>query len=736
MKAVRYLLIAIVGLVLLAVAAVVVALAVLDPNDYKPQIEQVVAKHTNLVLTLDGDLSWSFIPLGLELNDVEATLDDARLVKVDQLIAEVNLWSLITMAPQVATFVVDGLDVRLTVDKAGKGNWTRIMREPAEEAASEAPATADTEQPATEDRQDPLSFNIESVQISNAQVHYDDSSTGQSVTLDKVSISASDITLGADFPLQIGFHFATTQPEFRVDGDISARLAANETLDEFALTDLDGRFDMTGEPFGGQTAQASISGSARANLSSETATLTDFNASLADLQLTANLEVAGFGDQPALTGNLNIASFSLKKLLADLGMPAIETDDPNVLEQIAVSTDIGGPAGTVALTNLSITVDDTRFTGDARYGLGNGAIGLTLQGDALNADRYLPPAGEADEAAPPEAKEAATSPGTTTDPAPASETDLLPLETLRTLVLDIDLGLRNLQVSNLTINDLKALIRANAGLIQVEEFSGKLYDGGFDTNLTLDARTDSPQWHIGARMSDVQTQPLLTDLADLDMLAGGANLQADIQSAGNRISVLRNNASGEMAFNLDKGEFTRMNLTRMACQGIALVNTESLGDDNWGPSTPFNDMKGTFRIDGNTLTNTDLVAALIGMRLEGDGTVDLAASTLDYKAGLHIVGEIHRDPACRVSEGVQNLIIPIECRGNFAEDPAGLCSFDGSRFRDILKDVARNRAKAKAEEEIDRAKAKASEKLTEKLGEKLGGEDGDKVKDALKGLFR
>ncbi len=624
MKAVRYLLIAVVGLVLLAVAAIAIALAVLDPNDYKPQIEQAVEARTNLDLTLDGDLSWSLIPLGLELNNVEATLEDKRLVKVDQLVAQVDFWSLIKMSPQVATFVVDGLDVRLAVDKDGNGNWTRVMREQADTAETSEQAPTDTapeaEQAATDGSdQEPLNFNIENVQISNAQVHYDDASTGQSVTLDNVSISASDITLGADFPLQIGFHFATTQPEFSVDGDISAQLSTNEGLDEFTMTDLDGRFDMKGEPFGGKSVQANISGSALANLTNETATLTDFNASLADLKITTNLEVTGFGDEPALKGNLNIASFSLKKLLADLGMPAVETDDPDVLKKIAFSTDIGGPAGTVALNNLSITLDDTSFKGDARYGLSNSAIGLNLQGDALNADRYLPPASEDDAAAAPASSE--NSGAKTDTPAAAPESDLLPLEALRALVLDINLGLGKLQVSNLTINEIKAVISANAGLIKVQEFSGKLYDGGFGANVTLDARSDNPKWVIGSKVANVQTLPLLKDLADVDMLAGGANLNVDIKTTGNRISTLRNNAKGEASFNLDKGEFTRMNLTHMACQGIALVNLESLGDEGWGPSTPFNDMKGTFKIDGNTLTNTDLVAALIGMRLEGEGTV-------------------------------------------------------------------------------------------------------------------
>lgn len=123
------------------------------------------------------------------------------------------------------------------------------------------------------------------------------------------------------------------------------------------------------------------------------------------------------------------------------------------------------------------------------------------------------------------------------------------------------------------------------------------------------------------------------------------------------------------------------------------------------------------------------------MKLEGNGTVDLKQTLVDYELGLRIVGDIHRDNACRVTEYVEDVVIPVECRGDFAADAAGLCSFDGSRFRDALKTIASNAAKKKAKKEVDKAKGKAEEKVREKLEEKLGKDGGDKVKDALKGLF-
>jgi len=741
MKAIRYVLIAIVALVVLAVAAIAIAMAVIDPNAYKPKIESIVEDKTNLDLDLAGDIGWSFIPLGLELNDVEASLDGERFVALKRLVAQVDFWSLIALEPQVSTFVLDGLDANLSINEQGEGNWTRIMPEPAngdasqdkQEVASESEPTPDAEASG-----EALNFNVDNVQISNAQVHYSDLRTGQKVTLEDFTVNASDITLGSEFPLEIGFRIETAQPQFAVDGSIEARLAANQALNDFSVSGLQAEFKMNGEPFGDKSVTAKMSGSAKANLENETATLSDFTASLANLTLNTNLDVKGFGDKPTLKGKLAITEFSLKELLENMGQPAIQTADEAVLQAISFSTDIAGPAGKPALSDLVIKLDDTTFNGSGSYNLENGGIVFDLQGDKLDADRYLPPKVEG-------AETADEAPAQTADSGP--EGDLLPLETLRGLLLDIDFGLGELVVSNLTINEIKASTTASKGLLKVDEFSGKLYEGSFGANATIDARSDTPKWSINSDVSNVQTLPLLADVAEITMLSGGANLKVNATTSGNRISVLRDKADGQISFNLAKGEFRNMNLTRMACQGIALANRDELTTDDWGGTTPFNDMHGTLEINGNTFNNTDLVAALAGMRLEGQGSVDMKKTLVDYELGLRIVGEIHRDNACRVTEYVEDVVIPVECRGDFSAGAASLCSFDGSRFRDTLKTIAKNAAKVKAKEEVDRAKEKVEEKVDkekarveekarEKLEEKLGEGAGEKVKDKLKGLFK
>jgi AsmA protein len=723
MKALRYLLLTLVALILLAVAAITVAMLVIDPNTYKPQIEQAVEKQTNLDLILAGDISWSIIPIGLELNNVEAKLDGERFIALERLVAQIDVWSLVAMSPQVNNFVLDGLDARLSVDKEGQANWTRIMPEKnAQQDASSEPAPDATDTTtASEDSLEPLNFNVSNVEIANAQVHYTNATTGQEITLEDFTLGASNITLGSEFPLDVSFRVETAEPQMSVTGSIAARLSANQALDAFGASGLDASFDIEGDAFAGKTVTAKISGSLAANLASETANLKDISISFANLSASTNLNVEGFGDTPKLAGNIAISEFSLKKLLENLGQPAIETSDGDVLTALAFSTNIGGAAGKPELTDLTLKLDDTTFNGSGSYNLASSALVFRLTGDELNADRYLPPPSNA----PAAESGTGSNSGSGTAPAQADpDSQLLPLDTLRALLLNVDLGLNKLTVSNLQINEMKASTKAKNGVLEIDDFSGKLYYGSFNTTATIDARSDTPKWSINTDVADVQTLPLLNDLAEVDMLSGGANLKINAKSTGNTMAALRGNADGKITFNLAEGEFRRMNLTRLACQGIALVNQETLSATDWGTATPFNDMRGTLDINGNTLNNTELLASLAGMQLEGQGNVDMQQTLVDYELGLRIVGEIHRDPACRVTDIVRNVVIPLECRGNLSGNPAGLCSFDGLRFRDSLQDIAKNAARAKAED-----------KLKEKLQEKLGEGAGDKVKDALKGFF-
>lgn len=735
MKALRYTLWGLLAVIVVLVLVVVIALWTINPNDYKPQIEKVVESHSNLQLQLGGEIGWSLIPIGLKLNDVQATLEGKPFVKVKHLVAQIDFWSLLGFHPAVNTFVLDGLDANLVKNPKGQGNWQRIIAEKTTGAGTsqKTPGPAQPPAPATAKKGggSPLQFNVHDVRIRDARVHYSDQGSGQSLDLNQLNLTASGIAPGETFPLQVSFRLANAKPQLDVNGNLSAQISFDDRFQQFTVKDLTSNFDLKGTPFGGKTVNAGLDGALTANLETEQADIKSLKLRFANVKLETNAEIRGF-KQPRVSGKLSIPSFSPQKLLADLGQPPIKTRDDKVLQKLALNTTLGGSAGDIQLKPFSLALDSTEFKGDLEYRLKDGFIGANLQGNALDLDSYLPPkVSKASGKAP--AASGGAKPATKSAAGP--EQDLLPLKTLRSLAFDIKLALDKLTASNLKISAIQVDAKGHQGLIDLTRLSGKMYQGSFMTTASLDARKQDPTWKFHEALTGIETMPLLTDLAKIDFVSGAVNAKADLHSSGNRISALRNNARGQANFVIDKGAFHGFNLNAMACEGIARINKEDIKTGSWPDQTTFNTLKGDVQVNGNTLNNTDLSAQLAGLDLGGKGKVNLQQMDLNYELGLRVVGDVAKDKACRVNPRVQGLVIPVKCEGSLTGGNKSLCRFDTARFADVAKQALEKAGKERLQKELN----KGLDKLLNKNGNKNGNSSQDNsgsLKDKLKGLFK
>ena len=79
MKIIKYVLIALGGLVILAGAVLAYVAATFDPNQYKPQIVQAVKERTQRTLRLEGDIGLSFWPsIGAKIGKASLSAPVAR----------------------------------------------------------------------------------------------------------------------------------------------------------------------------------------------------------------------------------------------------------------------------------------------------------------------------------------------------------------------------------------------------------------------------------------------------------------------------------------------------------------------------------------------------------------------------------------------------------------------------------------------------------------------------------
>ncbi len=747
MRILKVTLLSLLALIALFVIAVVTITATIDPNDYKTDIESVVAQNSTLKLTIKGDLEWSFMPLGVDIKDVTLEhLNGNPFTKVNQLTAQVGLLSLLKLNPQVHKIILDGLVVILEKDEQGQANWENITvkKEVSNQNNSSAESTpsANTQDTSSAINTNPeqtlksdFKLEIEEVAITNTTIRYRDKQSNHSASLEDFNLRANSITLGNAFPLNIHFKISNSSPKLDINAKIAAAITIDSNMKQFAIRQLKSNYELAGAPFEENTVEASFSGnSITANLNEGSVSLNQIALKFANLTLNTTMDIHSLSKQPKLDGSLDIPVFSLQALLSSVGQPTIQTTDSNVLKRIGLKSTLNGSIEDLDIKNLDIQLDDTHYTGSLNYLAAKQFVTANIKGTELNIDRYLPPAvtpvtqaSQTIERMASKDAETSNTDNSTSLPSNArTEPQLLPLETIRLLNLDISFIQQKLIAKNLKLNNLTLLMKAANGVITVTEASGKLYEGHFDVNAKIDASSDNPKWAINKTVNNIQIMPLLKDFQDLEIISGGINLNASIKTAGNTVSTIRSAAQGSASFDFDQGALHGFNLTKLTCEGVALINRDKVTKSDWSDESQFQSMKGSLTIDGNQFINKNITAAMSGLALIGKGVVNAETLNVNYGIDLKAIGDLG-DNACRVNEKVKDLAIPILCKGSLNDDPAKLCDLDYSRMEDLVAAAGKKELERKAEKEVNKL-----------LDKHLGDDDSDtkeSVKKIFKGLF-
>ncbi|OHV11161.1 AsmA family protein [Kushneria phosphatilytica] len=769
-------------LALLAVAGVVYVTTFVDPNDLKPRLVEAVKERTGLDLSLNGPISWTFYPrLGVTVEDAVARLPDqdrvsdpfAAFTRAD---VKVRLAPLITGDVSVDGVTLDGLKLNLVRDASGHGNWQTL----AEEMAERTDQSTDDSRPAssgnasqsgvshTADR--PLSIDIASIEVSNGQVHYIDRQKAVDATLSQVNLGASNVSLDSPFPLQLSFDMSSVQPSlnghlalkgstrlnlrdqryamsgFDLETDLQLPTLNEQKAQHFALTgdqltaDLKiRRYQLDGATLGaelhpeqGKEQPLSLNATfgAAADLDEGTAQLHDLVVTSGDdLRLTGGLQAESLTTQPAWRGQLHLDPLNLREWLGRFGKAPASADDQS-LTRVALDTQISGNQQQARFSDLSLTLDDTRLTGSAGIGLKGQQLSFDLTGNALNLDRYLPPRQQA----PQQDDRTAMLEMLGTRPAMAASegAELLPVDLLRSLALDGRLRLDALTVRGARLSGVLMKVAGSNGQHRLEQLTAGLYNGTFNASGALDVRKTPLELSFDEKIHGVQLQALLADVAQRGKLMRGTlDLDGQFRSRTNQLDTMTRNLNGQASMKVTDGALLGANISKQLCTTAAALQGRS-SDRQWSDDTPFDRLSATATITDGVVHNDDLQVAIPGIELSGKGQANLVTQRFAYNLGAHFVDTADSN-ACRVTDALTQVRLPVQCEGDFAAPPAQWCHFDQDAFRKVLTKMAASKGQKVLGKELDR---QLEGKLGEKLDDKLGKEGSKNLKDRLEGLFK
>ena len=288
-----------------------------------------------------------------------------------------------------------------------------------------------------------------------------------------------------------------------------------------------------------------------------------------DLMLNGNINVSKlFSDTPNVAGNLSINPFNLRQLANRLAIKLPIMADDNTLELVQLSTQFTGSTKHFNAKKFNLTLDQSKLSGQFSIpDFSDPAYNFKLILDEIDADRYLPPVSKN--------KNIAAPPAATV----TAEASPLPLETLRQINANGTIDITKLKISGMTSEKIHLEIHAGKGVIKLNPVSAHLYQGVYQGNVNLDARSKTLKLAINEKLKGVQVGLLLKDLTGDDKLSGKADIHLKLTGKGATVDQIITTLSGLGQFSFKDGAIKGINVAssiRKSKSGSERTNSSTI----------------------------------------------------------------------------------------------------------------------------------------------------------------
>ena len=609
-KAIKWIGIIGVALVVVLIAALLVIPMFIDVQSYKPEIEKQVTKATGRPFTIGGDLRLSLFPwAGLAFSDLHLGnppgYKERDFLSIKSFDARVKLIPLLSRNIQIERFVIDTPKVVLEKSKEGRGNWEGIGK-PAEGAGSKP----SDEKARGQQRESHEAFPIKGLKvgefaITNGFILYIDQASGTKREVSTVSLRLMELSL--DQPI---------------------RLTLSALMDGKPLS-LEGQVGPLGQDPG--------KGKIPVDISVKLFKILDMGlkGSLTDLTATQQFDLT-----------FAISPFSPQKLMASVGQPfPVVTADPQALNRLALKGHVKGNPQSVSVSDGVLELDESKMDFSLKgKDFTKPDLFFDLKLDKINLDRYLPPpskeksAGESKKAEP-------------------KKTDYSPL---RKLVLDGTIQIGALTVKNAKMQEVKLKVIGKNGLFQLDPMTANLYQGNLSTKGSLDVSQEVPKTNVNLQLKGVQAGPLLKDLIQKDFIEGVAESHALIAMSGDEPDKIKRTLNGKGQLVFKDGAIRGIDIAGMVRNAKAAFGLAASGEK---PKTDFSELNAPYTIADGVVNTSQTTLISPVLRVLAAGKANLVDETLDFRVEPNFVGTLKGQGDKEERSGI---MIPVLVGGTFS----------------------------------------------------------------------
>jgi len=173
----------------LVIVGLVIFVATMDLNQYKPKIEQAVKDASGYDLKINGDISTSFSPIGISVADVSVAVPNQKaFATFKSFDVALELMPLLSKEVKVNYVVLSDLNLNIVKMKNGKTNFDVVV--PKKATKVEETSTNEAEEPTKL----PL-VNVTEVRLDNANITYVDNISNSKANVKNLNVTINDISL-------------------------------------------------------------------------------------------------------------------------------------------------------------------------------------------------------------------------------------------------------------------------------------------------------------------------------------------------------------------------------------------------------------------------------------------------------------------------------------------------------------------------------------------------------------
>jgi len=411
-------------------------------------------------------------------------------------------------------------------------------------------------------------------------------------------------------------------------------------------------------------------------------------------------------ENPKFDMTVDVSSFSLQKLLAEIGQPIPAGQlDPEALNKVALKAHLKGNPQKISVSDGTLNIDESKINFSVyAKDFSRPDVTFNVKLDRIDLNRYLPPkTGKKSDAN----KKSGSNEPASKKPG-SKKTDY---SSLRSLVLNGSIRAGKVKINKTVAQDINVKVYGKNGVFHVNPLTMKLYNGDMSGKVTLNVKKNIPQSNIKLKLNNIECEPLIKDILEKDILKGTVEAGVALSMSGDEAEKIMKTLNGKGDFSVKNG----------AVKGIDLVAMVRNADGAYGfagqsskkPETGFSELYAPFIITNGLFKTTDtrMVSTLI--RVAVSGKADLPGETLKFRIEPVVVTTSKTDKKKMKRSEVK---VPVLVSGIFSSP----------KFRPDLKAIAKDNLKKEVFE---------SKKFKKIFKKKKYAPYEDAAKSLLKGLL-